>query len=543
VRVTGSARNAPRRSTERPRNKPKRHRLTIFRLRDGIAGPGDVLERGARIEKEQIALGDGVEAELYLAKTSPVSPRWTGFFEGTRAAESARSQTSGAALFVRSSERTFVLTFGQGRHFLNPDAIEENFGRRVTLNCVPESRIRCVESTAFDAIGKRSRLQASRHARLAYFGLNPEEELVRDVTGEPSDESLGKTMTGRHALSVSVATNLRSLPALLTRYDQKHGDDTHRAEYADLDQMAPVESKELVDSLDAHLVERLQEDDPGKLWMAVPEVLDWSGLDGFRYGSSSAEEPHIDLHVADLLTSLRQRDALTIERIKTKRISCIDGDGTSVRSWSAYECLYCEQEDGDEVYILTDRRWFRVRRSLVQSVTDRVKAIGDAGIVLPDFADRGEREYNERVARENAVRFHCLDRSIIHHGGGKSQFEFCDLLGAGGKLVHVKRYGQAPVFSHLFQQGVNSAELIMGDRAFREKLYDTLPAQLRSEPRGSRPDPATQTVVYAITSASAKPIWDLPFFSKLSLRNAARRLGTLGLSVALVKIRDVTAKK
>ena len=50
------------------------------------------------------------------------------------------------------------------------------------------------------------------------------------------------------------------------------------------------------------------------------------------------------------------------------------------------------------------------------------------------------------------------------------------------------------------------------------------------------PGQKTYQVVFAVISESKGPLW-LPFFSRLSLRHACKRLSTLGYRVALTKIK------
>jgi|SRR5579863_2319765 len=104
-----------------------------------------------------------------------------------------------------------------------------------------------------------------------------------------------------------------------------------------------------------------------------------------------------------------------------------------------------------------------------------------------------------------------------------------------GKLVHVKRYGGSSVLSHLFAQGVVSGELFLGDAAFREKVNAELPTGFKLTDPQARPMPGNYEIIYAIISESKKDL-DLPFFSKVTLRNARRRLQTLGYNVSIGKI-------
>jgi len=132
---------------------------------------------------------------------------------------------------------------------------------------------------------------------------------------------------------------------------------------------------------------------------------------------------------------------------------------------------------------------------------------------------------------------------MIMHGGGHSKVEFCDIFTRNKKILHIKRYGGSNILSHLFSQGVVSGELFVSDSEFRQKVNSKLPAAYRLSDPLVRPDAQEYEVIYGIISDSDKPL-DIPFFSKVSLRNARRRLTTFGYKVAIKQIKrlDISAR-
>jgi uncharacterized protein (TIGR04141 family) len=127
---------------------------------------------------------------------------------------------------------------------------------------------------------------------------------------------------------------------------------------------------------------------------------------------------------------------------------------------------------------------------------------------------------------------------MIHHGGGHSSIEFCDLLTGDKKLIHVKRYSGSAQLSHLFAQGAVSGELFVQDAQFRHKLNEELPEGHKIKDPTQQPDPREYEIVFAIVVGTEN--LDIPFFSKVSLRNARRRLQGYGYTVT--KKRIATAK-
>ena len=153
---------------------------------------------------------------------------------------------------------------------------------------------------------------------------------------------------------------------------------------------------------------------------------------------------------------------------------------------------------------------------------------------LPPYRYRSERAYNREVARQDPA-IGLMDGKNIRYGGGRSQVEFCDLFIKKRVLLHVKRYGASSVLSHLFSQGVVSATLFLQDQEFRRRVRKKIGVSYRDWVPKERPRPNKYEVAFAIASRSPGELV-LPFFSKVSLRNAARTLMGFGYRVTLTKI-------
>lgn len=123
----------------------------------------------------------------------------------------------------------------------------------------------------------------------------------------------------------------------------------------------------------------------------------------------------------------------------------------------------------------------------------------------------------------------------IRLGGSYDKIEFCDLLKDHRTLIHVKFYRSSSTLSHLFAQGHVAAETFVKDEQFRERLNTKLPPASRLVDTQARPDASQYSVIYAIATNKTLPT-ELPFFSKVSLKNATRTLRALNYDVALTRI-------
>lgn len=514
-----------------PRTKSQNQSFSIFLVRQGVRAE-DAIKPGL-----QRVVVQGV-GDLHYKQNPRRAPKWLAFFdERLEHRPPLYSATNGAILTVKRNKRVFALSFGVGRHLLNPGTTEESFGLKVTLNSVDPKRLKSVDRKTFDAISCHTRTQASQPGDVTAFGLNVEQDLLRAATGSPLDPQLGVRMTGMDALLVTVPVTLDRIPSLLDSYLNQFHSDEYKKAFPWVDHIGEVRDPQLRDLLDDQLLSSIRTADPSDIsaWLAVPELIEWAEIGGFRYKNHENEELHSDLHLRDFLATVTDVRDLSVDALRHRHVYAYDVQGDAwTKRWTVYNCLYGEIERGGTAYLLSGGKWYRVDRDFVATVNRSVARIV-ANSELPAYADKSEEHYNKRVARESAGKTALLDRKLIRVGG--TAVEFCDLYTTDGRMVHVKRYGGSSVLSHLFAQGSVAANAFLEEETFRTAVNNKLPPSHRLKDPIPRPDASQYEVRYAIVSRSRKRIdHALPFFSRLNLRNAARQLRGFGFKVSLCKI-------
>jgi uncharacterized protein (TIGR04141 family) len=158
---------------------------------------------------------------------------------------------------------------------------------------------------------------------------------------------------------------------------------------------------------------------------------------------------------------------------------------------------------------------------------------------LPDYSHDNEEDYNRSVAIAAPDSFFLMDDEIIRFPTGRDQVEFCDLYSQSKRIIHVKRYRGSATLSHLFSQGVVSAELFCALPEFRRTINGILPEAFRLHNPEQKPNNEEFEVVFAIISKSTRPL-TLPFFSRVNLRNAAQRLKAFGYRASIAKIQAIS---
>ncbi|MGZ5481421.1 MAG: TIGR04141 family sporadically distributed protein [Pyrinomonadaceae bacterium] len=502
-------------------SKEKQRRNSVVRSIDGA------IER-------PIPLGRGRQGRLFIKQPRANPPSWADLFkEHVDPRQFGDTSSPGAALVVPVKDRWMAVTFGQGRYLLNMEAFEDRFGLKVALNCIDERKIKSMDKDTFDAIARHTREQATSEANAGQFGFDVERDMLCAVTGSPKNDDYGKRLTGMDALNAHVRIRLGDLHDLLELYHNKFFEDSYRKSFPWVDQIAVVSDASLERELNKELIDmilRRQPEDP--CWLAIPGIIDWSQVSGFRYSNVDRRPEFYDIHLRTFLEHLREPQNLSVQGMKTRRVFCIGDNDQILKSWSVFNCLYCQLDKDGYAYVLNAGKWYILEKDFVRQVDESFDKVAKYNGTFADYNDDNEGCYNARIAKESADQYCLMDRDLTYLGG---PMEFCDIFSKNKELIHIKRYGGSATLSHLFYQGVVSAEFFKMEDRYRKLVHDKLSRPFRVFDPAKRPAFEEYHVVFGIISRSQGKL-TMPFFSRVGIRHAVRRLQGLDYKVSLAKI-------
>jgi len=474
---------------------------------------------------------------LYYRKTEIHTPDWVGNFFCNEIDSSVFSTSSPSAILVmKVRERTMALTFGTGRYLLNMSALEERFGLKVLLNSCEEGSFRKVNST--EVAGNTSKVaeQMPRRAKLSDFEINYITDTLDKVVASPQDDDLFTgTITGDDKLSFTTDENMRTIKAQLKFILDRYESNAYKERYPWIDHVVPVSDKEIIRCLESAAVEMLN-DGNDALWTAPPELIEnWDHIAGFKWPGCRGEL-RSDILVEDIIATIGPIE--DYRQLKTKSIVAVDKEDSSrnLYSWSIAKCLIGEIDLNGEQYCASSGRWYCISRDYAGQVNDEyARAVCFNASTFPRCEEEeSEGDYNKRLAKSNSD-YLLMDAKNISYGYGQSSIELCDILSGYDTFIHVKHYGGSAPLSHLFNQGLNSAELVQNDSAFVDKANKRIHEQQGHNghdiSRG-----CVKRVVYAIISEKPSDPPRIPFFSRISYNQAARRLQSMGIDCMICAI-------
>ncbi|WP_114192097.1 TIGR04141 family sporadically distributed protein [Edaphovirga cremea] len=515
--------------------KIRKEKLSIYLARNVNRKDEELIKIENAKKGIEIYIDESESSFLYAKNSFKKTPSWTKMFTLTEGVESeyfGESSNVGAVFIMRVFGSAFILSFGTGFHLIKDDEIERDFGLRVTLNSVDPDKLRSLDKASYDHNPLNSRTQSTRDVDVFNLHLDSESEMLYAVTGASLVKEFGNQVTGRDALTIAVETTLNEIPGILHeaifRYRMKLPD-----KFSWVDNINRVRDLDEIEILDLELDDYLSSNNYSNFWLGEPEIVDWEDQIGYSFDMYPRTPRHVILTLDDYVQHINN-EPMCVTNLKNDVVHINNSEFSSIKSWSVYRCLYAEIDFGNDHYILRNGVWYKINQDFLTEVDSYLVDLENYGFKFPVYEYEREEFYNEYVCKNNTD-FSLMDKKNIKIGGAYDKLEHCDLIRNGSDFIHVKYYRSSSTLSHLFFQGMVGAEAFIKDKSYREKLNPKLPKSIRLKDAGLRPNPKKYTIVYAIATVKNIPE-ELPFFSKVTLKNTLKTLKALDYNVAIAKI-------
>jgi uncharacterized protein (TIGR04141 family) len=483
---------------------------------------------------------------LFIKSTPPLPPKWLGYVaQHVQSGELPRvlGASGSGLLLIGASGRLLAVTFGYGRWLVRDECLVQDFGLKVVLNSVNPAQIKSVDARTFDELTVHTRRGVSHDSPLTAFELDVTRNLLRGITGTSETPQLPGQLTGAAALAMNTTVQLPHLPDLGATLIETYGARRYRKHFRFVDDMRAERDPATIQTLDGRLLDALTSGEITDMHLAIPEAVDWQEIAGVRFSLKQKQhEPTPDPSIS-IYRQLRDPATLTVDRLKKDKVQAISAlDPTQLKGkWRVYDCIVYETEHSGYLYVLSGGDWYRINKSYREKVEAFIRTVPELDIALPAAAPSDDKPtYNKRAALKIGAL--CLDGKLINTGGPDST-EICDILTRDGIFIHVKKRGRSSTLSHLFAQGINSAELLLHDQTFLDaaktvvrgldqRFTSAIPSALRA-----RDQIAVAFVVLSRSRRKDTP-HGLPFFSLVSLQAAARHLQDAGVRVYVQQVKE-----
>lgn len=524
-------------------------KLSIRLLKDGLL-PCDSLRDAVKLTNWNELEG----AEITLGTMGGNSPKWAHFL-GLSEEEMKKvfNKTAYGLVFLKTCNRWFAVAFGTGHVKLDPVKFEQDFGLRVVLNAVDPKQLKSADVRTPDENTLVRRSQTSHGSDQTAFAIDVERDIVRGLAGTPKDPAFASRVAGSDALSMDRKMTRADLAKACSEAYIMYQKTDYKAYFSWIDQIKHVRESVLIKKLNAKVIAAIdtavKDGNADGLYLAFPVIYDPEHFSQLRYKGFRSNNIYPDLELEGYLDALKERgkSEFTAEDFEKHSVHEVDDEGRDCgKKWKISECLAYETNLDGHTYVLSGGRWYQVDKNLAKQVQDFFDAMPRYN--MPDaLVDENEEKYNARLKNDKPELL-CLDRKLVKPTDSNSNIEVCDFLDNDHHLIHVKDKTSSSRLSHLFNQGTVSGRVLVLDGPVRDKVRKQI-AVVQSETGQTGFDEVISaadaefrtgdfTVVYAVigTGSEAK----LPFFSKVTLKQAVRELKALGYKSAFSWIKKPT---
>ena len=510
--------------------------------------------------------------KFYLKKSKYNKPWWFEYCGVSEQESVSQSAVVYCPLKKDNKDYAFLLTFGMAYHDIKEDVLDKKFGMIVAKNVIDPKRISSVDAVSL-VNQMKSRIQPAESESLGFIGLDYDSSQLKNLVGFPEEkfENTISHISGAKSLRVTNRFTADKLNGLLEEIIDIYEGDEAKGKFPELENIVHIEDEKLIETLDGTLI-----DNNGSLvvdsFLTWPDIVDTAKDYTYQFVLDKKKSSEFD-KVSKEDFSLFLNDAkLSMEKDFLEKVKVIQMEHSeenvqkikNLKSCLSFCCIL-----NKEKYGLHDGSWYCFNKNFEKKLeTFLEQFIIDKPPYLSDFDHKPEPQngkssikledkwwvedsYNRR--QENvASKVFCLDKNNAKVK--KTKIELCDLLYLGKsniQLIHNKLDTNSSTLSHLFNQGAVAAEsLDYSD--FKSQLKDKLGKILNSfsgkkltRTECGLIDKGRFEVLYCVITSKVnyadskkKKINYLPLFSKISLRNAIRRLNAINIKANVCFIKE-----
>ena len=538
---------------------PKTKNYSLYLAKSGIENFEDIFTETA---KEKIQAGNAVlsdsnhlgdEATVYIFPGPPRTPGWLADINTVFAGTPALTNRSSCAVVVfKHVDRLFVTAFAHGWQYIDDTKIESDFGLRVAINSLDDSKVGRIDSSHLgEAIKGVSQSAFQRDFKA--FGVDEALDLVRRISGRVEDDEFAKTISGATGLKITREMEFADLPKTAEEaLARSQSTDYQSTGFSIMDKVRPILDRVLLEALDQRAVNIIKAG-ADNFELSMPG---WSEDDVvyFRLRGPGLRGRLPDLLISDYRDALGANlSNLDVEAIRKHRVVAeFNNDAAVKKSWSVKKALVGSVVEGDGLYAISEGEWYRLDQQFKADVDEGFATLKEDWVAEPlriikKISDDGKKtgfeselSYNERCA--DAYGQVMLDQKILTVPAAPyGKFEACDLLDIEGKrLIHVKKSSrQSSVLSHFFKQGSNSARILKTIPEARSALIKKV-RELTDDPTADALSAAMgdsmagwKIEFHIVDARRNDGSFMIPFFSRITLRDESRMLKGMAYGVSL----------
>ena len=490
------------------------------------------------------------EGRIYIASTEENTVEWldtlNSYTKDSLEGDLYKNKSNKAVLMLKyekseeKKEYIFSLVYGYGRTMLDDRYIVKNFGLRTAINLIEESNIKSLNSLNISRDYIDIQRQALSYVSHSDLQVNTNADILKSISGKAPSSSNFSSMSGADNLRFSAKSDV-SLSELLKDVLNAYKSDSYKEKGLEwIDHIQAVRDSKIIASLDEEVINHIKNDSLDKPVIAPNKIISYLDIEGYFISGMNSSHTFKENFYDDIpaeqfwkFISDKINPENIIDKLKSSSLYYWLSDSSQKVS-SIYNCLFIEIEYENEKFFINNGDWFKIESTYytdIKNKIDRIEKFNDPAI--PSCAENwNEGEFNEKFSESAPDRFKLFDKKNFHLPDyGHSRIEPADIITIEKQFIHVKKGGSSANLSHLFAQGVVSAQLYKNEILFINEINKLF------EEGYFKPDDEIEVIYGVIDKRFTKKASEiLPFFSMVNLSQHYDNLSNMGVRCRLLFI-------
>ena len=494
------------------------------------------------------------EGRIYIASTEENTVEWldtlNSYTKDSLEGDLYKNKSNKAVLMLKyekneeEKDYIFSLVYGYGRTMLDDRYIVKNFGLRTAINLIEERNIKSLNSLNISRDFIDIQRQALSYVSHSDLQVNTNADILKSISGKAPSSSNFSSMSGADNLRFSAKSDV-ILSELLEDVLNAYKSDIYKQKGLEwIDYVQYVKEKEIISELDGVLLNHITNKSLENPIIAPNKIVSYLDIEGYFISGMNIshkikENFYDDIPSDQFWEYLYEKiedeniEDKIIDKLKSCSLYCWTNDSAHKIS-SIYDSLFIEIDHNNEKFFINNGDWFKIESAYYGYITNKIDNIAIfSNPIVPSCAENwNEGEFNEKFAASDPNRFKLFDKKNFHLPNyGHSKIEPADIITTEKQFIHVKKGGSSANLSHLFAQGVVSAQLYKNEKKFIKEINETFgEGYFKSDDKIE--------VIYGIIDKryDKKASEILPFFSMINLSQHYDVLSSMGIKCQLLFI-------
>lgn len=481
-----------------------RQKLVCYLFKEGITSIDDTrLFKNNRIPDDYTEISLNPIANLnpslikgFLKRDSIRKPEWVDRLSPLfHFPEELFNSSCSVLFFVKTENRVIAYTMGHSNHVINKTKIEHDFGIRVVLNEIDQTKVRGIDTKVMTMNPHQKMDVSSSYGLLRDFDFDNRQEFINSISGITANNALNANILfGNNSLRLSSEMDITKIVQFSKKLIESYNKTDYRVKFDFYDKLKIIKDQDIYDEFYRQLIDSFQVFDSERIMLLYPNILNTNPLYSYRIFFGRYNKFVEDINSDILLEFCREKNISILNDLDLESIAIklLDENNETIEEHSLWDYLVYEFDYCGKKYLYSSLMLFEIDANYFDEIINDIdsyenSSLIDSSIVIPPInytrtlnqknkptiQIEDEEDYNSRFARINSEKCICLDKNNYRNFPGRrhDQVESCDVLTKDKEFICVKTYKKSSaVLSHLFMQAVVSADLLVNLRDYREKI-------------------------------------------------------------------------